>query len=83
MVPEILTGCPIILGLVSFDLVENNEEMTGKLCEYLKQKNYFVFPSKLNGAAFIRVAFGGVMTTEVHAEALWNEILGFLEGGRQ
>jgi len=62
------------LGLVCFSPKDSNK--TGDLIAYLQNDNndnpgFLLYPSQINGEAFIRVALGGVNTSFNDVESFW------------
>ena len=53
-------------------------DATRELAEFLKGQNFFLLPSVVEGRAVIRVAYGGMLTTEEHVDALFVSVVEFM-----
>lgn len=71
------------LGLICFQVLNKekkpDKERTIGLAEYLRSKNFFLFPSVLKGESIIRVASGGVLQTTAHIDGMLKLIMEYVQ----
>ena len=69
------------LGLVCFQLLDRNgnpdNAKTKGVADHLRTKNFFLFPSMLNGESILRLAGGGVLTDKKHIQELIREVVAY------